>query len=84
LKFKKKKLFCAFIDIEKDFHRIRREALWYKLLMSNISGNIYRIIFNMCNNNIKSCLLYNGEKSKYIPCEVGVRPDKNLSPFYFR
>lgn len=83
LKFKKKKLFCAFIDFEKAFDTIRREALWYKMVMSNISGNMYRIIFNMY-NNIKSCLSYNGEKSEYFPCEIGVRQGENLSRFYFR
>jgi len=52
--------------------------------MSNISGNMYRIIFNICNNNIKSCLFYNSEKSEYFPCEVGVRPYENVYPVYFR
>lgn len=38
--------------------------------MSNISGNMYRISFNMY-NNIKSCQSYNGGKSEYFPCEFG-------------
>jgi hypothetical protein len=29
-----------------------------------------QVIFNMY-QNIKSCLFYNGNKSEYLPCEVG-------------
>ena len=52
------------------------------MVMSNISGNMHRIIFNM-HNNIKSCLFYNGEKSEHLPCEIGVRQGDNLFPFLF-
>ena len=82
LKLKKKKLFCAFIDFEKAFDTVVREALWYKMLLSNITGNMYQIIHNMY-NNIKSCLSYNGNKSDYFPCEKGVRQGENLSSFLF-
>ena len=47
--------------------------------MSNISGDMYRIIFNMF-NNVKSCLFYNGGKSEYFPCEIA---GENLSHFLF-
>jgi hypothetical protein len=30
---KNKKLFCAFVDFEKAFDKVWREALWYKLTM---------------------------------------------------
>ena len=48
------------------------------MVMSNISGNMYRIIFNMY-NNIKSCQSYNSGKSEYFPCEIG----ENLYSFLF-
>ena len=62
LKNKKKKLFCAFVDFEKAFDTLWRDALWYKMLLNNINGNMYQVIFNMY-QNIKSCLFYDGKKS---------------------
>jgi hypothetical protein len=82
LKNKKKKLFCAFVDFEKAFDTVWHDALWYKMLLNNINGNMYQVIFNM-HQNIKSCLFYNGNKSEYFPCEIGVRKGENLSPFIF-
>jgi hypothetical protein len=46
LKNKKKKLFCAFVDFEKAFDTVWRDALWYKMLLNNINGNMYQVIFN--------------------------------------
>ena len=37
---RKKKLFCAFVDYQKAFDSIWREALWSKLLKEGISGKI--------------------------------------------
>jgi hypothetical protein len=68
-KNKKRKLFCAFVDFEKKpFDAVWRDALWYKMHLNNINGNMYQVIFNMY-QNIKSCLFYNGNKSEYFPCE---------------
>ena len=58
LKNKKKKLFCAFvIFFEKAFDTVWRDALWYNMLLNNINGHMYQVIFNMY-QNIKSCLFY--------------------------
>jgi hypothetical protein len=43
---------------------------------------MYQVIFNMC-QNIKSCLLYNGNKFEYFPCEIGVWQGEYLPPFLF-
>ena len=82
LKSKNKKLFCAFVDFEKAFDKVWREALWYKLLLNNINGKMYRLILNMY-DNIKSCVVYNNCKSDFFRCENGVRQGENLSPFLF-
>ena len=70
LKNKEKKLFCAFVDFEKAFDTVLRDALWYKKLLNNINGNIYQVIFIMY-QNIKSCLFYDGKNSEYFQCEIG-------------
>ena len=82
LKSKNKKLFCAFVDFEKAFDKVWREALWYKLLLNNINGKMYRLILNMY-DNIKSCVVYNNCKSDFFRCENGVRQGENLSSFLF-
>jgi hypothetical protein len=85
LKSKNKKIFCAFVDFEKAFDKVWREALWYKLLLNNINGKMYRLILNMY-DNIKSCVVYNNCKSDFFRCENGVRhqsPRKHKIFFYF-
>ena len=76
LKRKKKKMYCAFIDFEKAFDKIWREGLWYKLLLNNINGKMFYVIRNMY-KNIKSNIIYNGDKSDYFPCDNGVRQGEN-------
>lgn len=81
LKRKKKKLFCAFVDFEKAFDTVWRDALWYKLLLNHINGKMYTIILNMY-TDVKSCITYNYCKSDYFNCDMGVRQGENLSLFY--
>ena len=82
LKSKKKKLYCAFIDFEKAFDRVWRDGLFHKLLLNNINGKMYNIIFNMY-TSVKSCISYNNHTTGYFNCEIGVRQGENLSPFLF-
>ena len=82
MKNKKKKLFCAFIDFAKAFDTVWRKGLWQKLLLNDINGKMYSVIFNMY-SGIKSRITYNGETSEYFPCNIGVRQGENLSPFLF-
>jgi hypothetical protein len=44
IKLKKKKLFATFVDFEKAFDLVRRDALWSKLLINNINGKMYNVI----------------------------------------
>lgn len=81
LKRKKKKLFCAFVDFEKAFDTVWRDALWYKLLLNHINGKMYTIILNMY-TDVKSCITYNYCKSDYFNCDMGVRQGENVSLFY--
>ena len=58
LKSKKNKLYCAFIDFEKAFDRVWRDGLFHKLLLNNINGKMYNVIFNV-HTSVKSCISYN-------------------------
>jgi hypothetical protein len=41
------------VDFEKAFDTVWRDALWSKLLINNINGKMYNVIYNMY-QNIKS------------------------------
>jgi hypothetical protein len=84
LKFKKKKIFCAFIHFEKAFDTLYLDALRYRLLLNNVNGNRFNVI-NIVNmyEGTKSCIMYKDSKSDYFPCSNGVRQGENLQPFSF-
>ena len=78
-------MYCAFVtgvDFMKAFDTVWRAGLWHKMLLNNINGKMYDVIFNMyC--NIKSCIVFNKCKSDYFACDNGIRQGENLSPFLF-
>ena len=51
----KSKLYCIFIDYEKAFDTIQRDALWVKLIESGISCKMIQII-KLLYNDVKSCI----------------------------
>jgi hypothetical protein len=65
------------------FDTVWRAGLWYKMLLSNINGKMYDVIFNM-HCNIKSFIVFNKCKSDYFACDNGVRQGENYFRFYFR
>ena len=71
-KWKKKKLFCLFVDYTKAFDLVWREGLWLKLVKENVNGKMFNIIRNMY-SNIKSCVLMNQVVSDSFVCNIGVR-----------
>ena len=82
LKCKKKKMYCPFVDFMKAFDTVWRAGLWHNMLLNNINGKMYDVIFNMyC--NIKSCIVFNKCKSDYFACDNGVRQGENVFRFYF-
>ena len=81
-KFKKKKLFCCFVDYKKAFDSVWREALWYKLTKAGIEGKIFKVIKSLY-AQVKSCVFPNGKKSDYFISARGVRQGENLSPLLF-
>lgn len=78
----KRKMYCAFIDFKKAFDTVWRAGLWQKMIESQIKGKCFNVIFNMY-QEIKSCVLVNGERSPFFECTIGVRQGENLSPFLF-
>ena len=60
-KWKKKELFCLFVDYAKAFDSVWREGLWYKLVKSNVRGKTLNVIQSMYANIIISCVMLNNE-----------------------
>ena len=81
-KWRKKKLFCLFVDYKKAFDLVHRDGLWFKLVKENVNGKILNVIRNMY-SNIRSCVLLNQEISENFICNIGVRQRENLSPLLF-
>lgn len=81
-RFKKKKLFCCFVDYKKAFDSIWREALWYKLTKFGIQGKIFEVIKSLY-SQVKSCVFLDGKKSDFFLSARGVRQGENLSPLLF-
>ena len=56
---------------------------WCKLLLNNINGKMYKVIYNMY-QNIKSRIVYNNAVSDFFDCNNGVRQEENLSLSFSR
>ena len=84
LQSKSKKLYCAFLDLEKAFDTINRAYLWEKILKTGIQGKILKVIVSLY-IEAKSCVVINknGKQSEYFRSKTGVRQGENLSPILF-
>ena len=45
-------------------------------------ASVFQLIRNMY-ENVKSCIMLNGQKSDFFACKTDVRQGENLSPFLF-
>jgi hypothetical protein len=50
---------------------------YYIYNLNKINGKMYKFIVNMY-NSIKSCIVYNDNKSDFFSSEVGIRQGENL------
>ena len=80
--FKKKRIYCAFVDYKKAFDFVNRTSLWEKVVSEGISGRILTVVYNIY-ANAKSCVKVQNKLSDLFPCNVGVRQGENLSPLLF-
>ncbi len=78
----KRKLYCAFVDYSKAFDYVVRENLWYKLLLSGVSGKMMRVIMDMY-KTVSSCVKGGQGVTNSFDCILGVRQGESLSPFLF-
>ena len=86
--YSKKKLFCGFVDYEKAFDNLWRNALWWKLseihVVINKNSKVFNVIRRMY-DSVKSCIYVNtcNTNSDFFASNVGVSQGENLSPILF-
>ena len=79
---KRKRLYCCYIDYSKAFDTISRSELWSKLLKCNISGKIFRVVYNMY-KSAKSCVAIKGLLTDNFHVSSGLDRVKTCLLFYF-
>ena len=82
IKQKKKDIFTAFIDFEKAFDTIWRDALVHKLLKTGIHGRLFKIIRFMYSETYYGMKCSDGHTPFFLSV-TGVRQGCNLSPILF-
>jgi hypothetical protein len=83
LRVKTGKLYWCFVDFEKAFDSINREALWFKMRTKGVSERMVSCLSNMC-EGIKFCVRCgNNEVTNFVTQTKGVRQGCSLSPYLF-
>ena len=75
----KKSCYCAFVDQKKYFDFINCDLLRFRLLASNINGNIYKSIVNLYSRTTVRIKI-NNQLSKEFVIENGIFQGETLSP----
>ncbi len=79
---KDRKLFIAFMDLEKAYDRVDRNGLWDTLTVYGMGGKLFEGIKSFY-ENASASVRVNGELSESFSVEVGVRPGCVMSPWLF-
>jgi hypothetical protein len=64
--WKKKKLFCTFIDFSRVLDTIWRVGIWQQLIENNISGKCFNVIKSLY-QNVKSCVSKKDQNQIILP-----------------
>ena len=76
------KTFCTFIDIQKAYDKVWREALWYKLYKMGIRGKLWRVLRNIY-EKVESCVVLGDHCTEFFEVLLGLRQGCLLSPMLF-
>ena len=79
---KGKDVYVAFLDLEKAYDRVDREALWKVLRIYGIGGRLLQAVESMYAGS-KACVRVGSEVSEWFPVRVGVRQGCVMSPWLF-
>ena len=79
---KGKDVYFAFLDLEKAYDRVDREAMWKMLRIYGIGGSLLRAVESMYADS-KACVRVGSEMSNWFPVGVGLRQGCVMSPWLF-
>ena len=74
--------YCFFIDFRKAFDTVWHTGLWKRLWENGIRGKAWRILRSLY-SQLESSVLVDGEHTRFVPSEQGVRQGCPLSPILF-
>lgn len=78
----KKTTFLLFVDFRKAFDTVWRNGLWKRMWQVGIRGKAWRII-QAVYSDIRLSTLVDGDHTRFVPAEQGVRQGCPLSPVLF-
>ena len=79
---KDRKLYIAFMDLEKAYDRVDRGALWEVLSAYGVRGKLLQAVKSFYAGS-KACVRVGGETSDWFEIEVGVKQGCVMSPWLF-
>ena len=81
-RYKKKKLFCCFVDLKKAFDSVPHSLLWSKLSSMRLPSHIIKVLQSYYSKST-SCVQGHQSRSNFFPTSKGVKQGCNLSPLLF-
>ena len=82
LKEKRKLVYMAFMDLEKAYDRVDREALWQVMRIYGIGGKVLKGIMSFYDGS-RACVRVGGTESECFGVNVGLRQGCVMSPWLF-
>ena len=79
---KGKDVYFAFLDLEKAYDRVDREAMWNVLRLYGVGGRLLRAVKSLYKDS-KACVRVGDELSEWFPVRVGLRQGCVMSPWLF-
>ncbi len=79
---KDKKLYAAFMDLERAYDRVDKEALWSVLKISGVGGQLLQGI-QAFYRKANACVRVGGKYRESFAVEMGVRQGLFMSPWLF-
>ena len=75
-------MYFAFLDLEKAYDRVDRDAMWNVLRLYGIGGRLLRGVKSLYAGS-KACVRVGNEVSEWFPVREGLRQGCVMSPWLF-
>lgn len=79
---KGKEVYVAFMDLEKAYDRVDREAMWNVMRLYGVGGRLLQAVKSFYKGS-KACVRIGNEVSDWFPVRVGLRQGCVMSPWLF-